>query len=184
MWIFVEFFPEILVLFHRFKDKFTSRESMLVYPILFTFLIYFYVNNFSLIYYLISILIFVLLVFWINRDNYLELIQPLKYIKVDNGLESLYFEEKIKISDLRGKIICINLPRSHLPVEIIFSESPVQLKFNNKPIESDFLGPETIILKRIIYRQNIFSNGNLFHIQIKLKGLLNSVVALNIFKVI
>lgn len=183
MWIFVEFFPEILALFHRFKDKFTSGESILVYPMLFTFLIYFYVNNFSLIYYLISILIFVLLVFWVNRDNYLELIQPLKYIKVDNGLESLCFEEKIKISDLRGKIICINLKHSHLPVEIIFSEKPVQLKFNNKRINSDFLGPETIILKRIIYRQNVFSNGNQFHIQIKLKGLLNSVVALNIFKV-
>lgn len=184
MWIFVEFFPEILALFHRFKDKFTSGKSMLVYPILFTFLIYFYVNNFSLIYYLMSILIFILLVFWINRDNYLDLTQSLKYIKVDNGLESLYFEEKIKISDLRDKIICINLPCSHLPVEIIFSESPVQLKFNNKPIESDFLGPETIILKRIIYQQSVFSNGIQFHIQIKLKGFLNSIVVLNIFKVI
>lgn len=184
MWVFVDFFPEILAFFHNFKDKFTSGESIRFYPILFTFLIYFYINNFFLIYYLMSILIFVLLVFWINRDKYLKIIQPLEYIKVDNGLESLYFEGKINISDLRGKIICINLKHSHLPVEIIFSEKPVQLKFNNKQINSDFLSHETIIFERIIYRQNVFSNGNQFHIQIKLKGLLKSVVALNISKVV
>lgn len=62
-----EFFPEILALFHRFKDKFTNGKSMLFYPILFTFLIYFYINNFSLIYYFISIFIFCFIIGFLGK---------------------------------------------------------------------------------------------------------------------
>ena len=62
-WFLLEFFPEILIFFDRFKEKFTSTKSLLLYPVLSIFLILFYLNVLEMIYYWAALSIFVSLVF-------------------------------------------------------------------------------------------------------------------------
>ena len=60
-WLLLEFFPEILMFFHKFKAKFTSPKSLFLYPVLSIFLILFYFNALGVVYYWIALSIFVYL---------------------------------------------------------------------------------------------------------------------------
>ena len=183
MWIFIEFFPEILMLFVKFKNQFTSAKSLVLYPILFIFLIFFYLNALGVIYYLVALFIFVALVFFVNEKEYGDLNHLPHFVKIDGGMDVCYFKTKLKFTDLHGKVIHIELPQSHLPIEIIFSETPpVKFKFNHQVIKGISLDHVNIIMKRIIYMQNVSSGGVYLNIQIQLKGFFIPVVILKISK--
>uniref|UniRef100_UPI0002485D7F hypothetical protein n=1 Tax=Acinetobacter sp. P8-3-8 TaxID=1029823 RepID=UPI0002485D7F len=150
-WILLEFFPEFLLFFAKFKNKFTSTKSLLLYPILFIFLIFFYLNALGVIYYLVALFIFVALVFFVNEKDYGDLNHLPHFVKIDGGMDVCYFKTKLKFIDLHGKVIHIELPQSHLPIEIIFSETaPVKFKFNHQVIKGISLDHVSIIMKRII----------------------------------
>ena len=125
------------------------------------------------------------LVFWVNKKDYGDLNHFPYFVKIDDGMEPFYFKTKLKFADLHGKVIQIDLPQSHLPIEIIFSQTlPVKFKFNQHEIKGLFLGHANIIMRRIIYMQNVSSGGHQFNIQIQLKGFFTPLVILKISKVV
>lgn len=183
-WLLLEFFPEILMFFHKFKAKFTSPKSLFLYPVLSIFLILFYFNVLGVVYYWVALSIFVSLVFWLNKKNYGDLNRFPYFMKIDDGMEPFYFKTKLKFAELHGKVIHIDLPQSHLPIEIVFNESStVRFKFNRQEIKGSFLDHASIIMRRIIYMQNVSSGGHQFNIQIQLKGFFTPLVVLKISKV-
>lgn len=184
-WILLEFFPQIVMFFHKFKDKFTSTKSLFLYPILAIFLILFYLKDLGIIYYWVALSIFMSLVFWLNRKDYGGLSLFPYFMKIDDGMEPFYFKTKLKFAELHGKVIHVELPQSHLPIEIVFNESStVRFKFNQQEIKGSFLDHASIIMKRIIYMQNVSSGGMHLNIQIQLKGFFTPIVILKISKVV
>ena len=99
MWIFIEFFPLILMFFVKFKNQFTSAKSLILYAILLIFIVFFYFNALGIIYYLIALSIFVALVFFVNEKDYGGLNHLPHFVKIDDGMDVCYFKTALLHKD-------------------------------------------------------------------------------------
>lgn len=176
----LEFLPEILAFLQKIKKKLISRKSIPIYFLLVIGVIFCYLNSLNSIYYLLSFIIFFILIIFINQEpSTLNKIDP---IKITENLIESSFKFDIQYSEFTDKIINTYIPNSDISLRIVFSKNPVVIFLNDKLIKSSIISKKDAFLRGIIYNQYTISDNQKFKISIIMKGYLKPKVILKIME--
>lgn len=176
----LEFLPEILVFLQKIKKKLISSKSIPIYLILIIGLIFCYLNTLSSIYYLLSVIVFFILVIIVNRE-----VSPLimdEPVELEENLIEANLKFNIQYSEFTNKIIDTYIPNSNIYIRMVFSSNPVVIFLNNKLIKSSSIQKKDFLFSGTIYNKYIISGNKKFKICIIMKGYLNPKVMLKIME--